>query len=344
MALPLLKSAVACTDFTRTVEPYISQLNNLPQPFYQSATDPQALKQLYLTTNPLISAFAFSLALVPIVLVISEINKNYSQIDRVWSLLPTVYNIHYVAYAHATDLPTQRLDSLAIISIAWSTRLTYNYWRKGGYQIGSEDYRWQIVKDYVNNPIVFFLFNVLFISLAQSLLLFSVTMPTYVLLLAAPVTKAQTIDIIFTQVLLGFVFFAYVADQQQWDFHAAKHSYQKTAKVPPSNKFTAADLDRGFNTKGLWSLSRHPNFLAEQSVWVTLYIWSCWATGTYYHWAGLGAAAYLCLFQASTWLTELITAKKYSDYKMYQTRVGKFVPRLWGEGMPDANAEGKKER
>lgn len=47
-------------------------------------------------------------------------------------------------------------------------RLTYNYWRKGGYSIGSEDYRWIIVKDYVNSPVVFLLFNVVFISLAQS--------------------------------------------------------------------------------------------------------------------------------------------------------------------------------
>ncbi|CAL8576453.1 hypothetical protein XPA_002334 [Xanthoria parietina] len=344
MALPLVKSAVACTDFTRTVQSYIPQLNALPQQIYQSATDLQALKELYLSTNPLISAFAFSLALVPIVLVISEINRNYSQIDRIWSLLPTFYNLHYVAYAHAKGLPTQRLDSLAIISLVWSARLTYNYWRKGGYQVGSEDYRWKIVKDYVNSPILFFIFNIAFISLAQSVLLFSVTMPTYVLLLAAPVTKAQTPDILFTQVLIGCVFLAYIADQQQWDFHVAKDSYQNSAKVPPSSRYTAADLDRGFNTKGLWSLSRHPNFLAEQSVWLTLYIWSCWATGTNYHWAGLGAAAYLFLFQSSTWLTELITAGKYSDYKMYQKRVGKFVPSLWGEGMPSANAAGKKQK
>ena len=120
MALPLVKSAVACTDFSRTVVPYIFQLDALPQQFYQSATDLEALKQLYLNTNPLISAFAFSLALVPIVLVLSEINRNYSQIDRLWSLLPTFYNVHYVAYAHVKGLPTQRLDSLAILSIVWS--------------------------------------------------------------------------------------------------------------------------------------------------------------------------------------------------------------------------------
>lgn len=125
MALPLLKSAVACADFGRTVQPYISQLNDLPQQIYQSATDPQALKEIYLNTNPLISAFALSLFLAPIFLIVSEINKNYSQVDRVWSILPTIYNLHYVAYAHAKGLPTQRLNSLAIISTIWSVSVTF---------------------------------------------------------------------------------------------------------------------------------------------------------------------------------------------------------------------------
>lgn len=45
--------------------------------------------------------------------------------------------------------------------------MTYNYWRKGGYNVGSEDYRWLIVKSKIPGPI-WFLFNVVFISLIQS--------------------------------------------------------------------------------------------------------------------------------------------------------------------------------
>ncbi|KAL8719159.1 MAG: hypothetical protein Q9225_003799 [Loekoesia sp. 1 TL-2023] len=356
MALPILKSTVACADFSKTVQPYISQLNGLPQQIYQSATKPADLKELYLNTNPLVSAFAFSLFLVPMFLVLSEINRNYSQVDRAWSLLPTVYNLHYVAYGHAKGLPTQRLNSLAIISVIWSTRLSFNYWRKGGYQIGSEDYRWEILRKYINPPL-FFIFNVLFISLAQSVrmalihavqhvLLFSITMPTYILLLTSPLVKADMTDIIFSQFILAFIFLAFTADQQQWDFHSAKHSYQRTAKVPPGSQFSARDLDRGFLTKGLWSFSRHPNFLAEQSVWVTLYLWSCWITQTSYNWSGVGAVAYLILFQASTWFTESVTGKKYPDYKTYQKRVGMFVPSLFGGGIGDFNDDepGKKEK
>ena len=64
-----------------------------------------------------------------------------------------------------------------------------------------------------------------------------------------------------------------------------------------------------------------------------LYGWSCWDTQTFYNWTGMGAIAYLILFQASTWFTEIISARKYPEYKEYQARVGKFLPKI-GAGLP----------
>src|SRR5271156_2392907 len=119
MALPVVKSAVDCSDFTNTVYPYIYQLKEFPQAVFESISDPTALKQIYLDTNPLISAFAFTLFISSIVFIVSEVNKNYSQVDRCWSILPTIYNAHYTLYAHLSGLPTQRLDSLLAFSTVW---------------------------------------------------------------------------------------------------------------------------------------------------------------------------------------------------------------------------------
>ena len=127
MALPKIESLADCTDFSKTVLPYVPQLYDLPQQIIQSILDPQALKQVYLSTNPLISALAFSLFLAPLFLIVSEINKNYSQVDRLWSILPTLYNAHFVIYAHALSLPSQRLDSFIFTSALWSVRLTFLY-------------------------------------------------------------------------------------------------------------------------------------------------------------------------------------------------------------------------
>lgn len=126
---------------------------------------------------------------------------------------------------------------------------------------------------------------------------------------------------------MACVMISFFADQQQWNYQQAKKKYQETAKLPPNSKYDQDDLDRGFIISGLWSWSRHPNFAAEQGVWVFLYQWSCWNTDTLYNWTGLGALAYLVLFQASTWFTELLSARKYPEYKDYQRLVGKFLPK-----------------
>ena len=122
MALPVLRFLSDCADFQKTVVPYIPQFYDFFQQVLQSITSLQGLKVLYVSTNPLVSAFSISLFLSPLFLAAAEINRNYSQVDRFWSLLPTFYNAHFVLYAHLLGLPTTRLDTVLLISTIWSVR------------------------------------------------------------------------------------------------------------------------------------------------------------------------------------------------------------------------------
>ena len=122
MALPVIKSAADCADFSNTVLPYTYQLRALSQVVWESISSPAALQQVYLDTNPLISAFAFSLLLAPIFLVVSEINKNYSQVDRCWGILPTIYNAHFAIYAYLAGLETNRLVLVLGATAIWGVR------------------------------------------------------------------------------------------------------------------------------------------------------------------------------------------------------------------------------
>lgn len=228
-------------------------------------------------------------------------------------------------------------------------RLTFNYWRKGGYQIGSEDYRWQYVRSKINNRFLFFLFNIVFISLFQSLLLFAITAPTYNFLLLSQVKDTQAFalpDLIFSRVAFSLIIIEYFADQQQWQFHCAKAEYHKNARIaePYKNQFTPEDLERGFAINGLWSLSRHPNFAAEQAFWATLYLWNAYRTESYLQWTGLGILGYLLIFQGSTPLTESISAGKYPEYSEYQARVGRFIPRLSVKPRYKGNKKARKQK
>jgi steroid 5-alpha reductase family enzyme len=184
-----------------------------------------------------------------------------------------------------------------------------------------------------NDRIRFHLLNVLFISFGQSLLLCLLTSPTYVFIVLSRLPEGAVFgipDLVFSRLLIFFVFIELFADEQQWRFQGAKRAYLDTARVPDKfkDRFTPEDLDRGFVISGLWSLCRHPNFAAEQSIWLNLYLWACYRTHTYFHWSGIGALALCLLFQASTSLTESISAAKYPEYEEYQARVGRFIPRL----------------
>ena len=165
--LPLTPTLADCATYSTVLEPYLPQLYALPTHLYAALTSSTALLHLYTTTNPCISGLAFSIALIPIFFVVSEANRNYSQVDRVWSILPTLYNAHYAIWARVNGLPTAKVDNVLAFSVVWTARLTYNYWRKGGYQVGSEDYRWMIIKKYIGQTGLFVL-NVVFISSVQS--------------------------------------------------------------------------------------------------------------------------------------------------------------------------------
>ncbi|KAI1074335.1 DUF1295-domain-containing protein [Whalleya microplaca] len=328
MALPSLKTLEDCAEYSQVIEPYLPELYALPGQVIDAVSSHDSLLDLYKNTNPLISGLGFSLFLGAIFLVVSEFNRNYSQVDRMWSLLPTIYNAHFTAWSHLNGLPSQRLDLVLLWSVVWSARLTFNYWRKGGYTVGSEDYRWEIIRGHVP-PALFFVFNATFISFIQSVLLYLLAAPTYIILLASNFEKeVTTADFAFTAIELGLVLSEWFSDQQQWNYQAAKQQYQKTAKVPRGCGFTQEDLDRGFITSGLWAYCRHPNFAAEQTIWVVLYQWSCYASKSLYSWAGFGPLFLIMLFQGSTWLTELISSKKYSEYKLYQKQVGALIPSL----------------
>lgn len=331
VALPLVKLVSQCAEYSTTLEPYLEQLRPLPYLVRDHITDPGALKQLYIDTNPFISGLAFSIFLSPFFLFAAEVNQNWSQIDRVWSILPTLYNAHWAVWSHMAGLRSERLDLRLAVSTLWSMRLTYNYWRRGGYKIGSEDYRWAIIYKYIGQP-AFFVLDVLFIASIQNILLFLVTCPSYISVLVAKIDTVSgsepvgALDYFFAGTIVYLIGQTWVADQQQWNYQNAKYKYRETAKIPAASGFSAEELDRGFRTTGLWAYSRHPNFTTEMTVWWTFYLWSSVTAGTPFNWTAIGPTIYSLIFFGSTPITEWITGGKYPEYKQYQKQVGMFLP------------------
>lgn len=120
LPLPRLHAVTEYTSFQATVRPYLSQLEWLPASLRDAGRDVASLKAVYLSTNPFVSALALCSVLAIIFFLAAEINRNFSQVDRFWSILPALYNVHFAVWARLAGIRTQTLDTIALISVLWS--------------------------------------------------------------------------------------------------------------------------------------------------------------------------------------------------------------------------------
>ena len=255
---------------------------------------------------------------------LSELTRNYSQVDKLWSLLP----IAYVWYVAAQSGYAPRNVLMAMLVTAWGLRLTYNFARRGGYHWipwrGEEDYRWSLVRQNppLNNRFAWSAFNLFFISLYQNTLILLFTLPTVVAWQGRE-TPLNAFDVLAAALVLGAIVTETIADQQQWRYQQEKYR-RLGAGEPLGEQYT-----RGFCAEGLWARVRHPNYAAEQLVWVGFYLFSVAATGRWLNWSLTGAVLLMLLFLGSSDFSEKISAGKYPGYAEYQKRVPRFWPGLF---------------
>jgi len=83
---------------------------------------------------------------------------------------------------------------------------------------------------------------------------------------------------------------------------------------------------KGFLDEGLWSLSRYPNYFAEQGLWIAFYLFSVAASGLWINWSISGCILLVILFRGSSNFSEEISSGKYPEYPLYQRTVSRFLP------------------
>ena len=106
--------------------------------------------------------------------IFSNITGNFSQVDRLWSVLPAVYAWVFYQYN-----PHPKTKCMAIFATMWGLRLSYNFYRKGGYKSGEEDYRWPYLRTIIKNKFLLLIFNLTFISIYQNIILLLIASPAW---------------------------------------------------------------------------------------------------------------------------------------------------------------------
>jgi steroid 5-alpha reductase family enzyme len=253
--------------------------------------------------------------------VLGELTGNVSQVDKLWSLLPIAYT--WIVAVHGDFSP--RLLLMAVLISAWGLRLTYNFSRHGGYRLkfwtGHEDYRWQVLrqKPEFQPRWKWTVFNLLFISGYQNVLLLLITLPA-LLALQYAATPLGWVDFTAAVLLVLMLVIETIADQQQWRFQVGKKALLDRGE-PLTGEYA-----RGFLDRGLWAWSRHPNYFAEQGIWIAFYLFSVAASGRWFNWSICGSILLILLFRGSSRFSEEISAAKYPDYASYRENVARFFP------------------
>jgi steroid 5-alpha reductase family enzyme len=166
-------------------------------------------------------------------------------------------------------------------------------------------------------------FDLFFISIYQNALVLIMTFPSLVLM---GVDKPfGWLDAGAAALMLFFIIYETVADEQQWRFQTTKW---KMIKEGRKLEELPAPYNKGYNTTGLWGLSRHPNYFAEQGIWCAFYIFTVAGGIGVINWTIIGALLILVLFQGSSALGEEISAGKYPTYHDYCKTLPKFLPAL----------------
>ena len=295
--------------------------------------------------NPFHITFLLCHAVALLTFTVSSITGNFSQVDKLWSILPCVY-----AWICVVDTRTALMAGLTTL---WSIRLTYNFYRRGGYTfpkvwLGEEDYRWSCIRNgslggvwvLLTRKWMLVLFNIVFISLIQNWLLLWIASPSLVAWLIAMrvrhcpddadytlylqnYSSLNRMDGIATILFMTALVIETIADNQQYTFQTNKRRQQMQSSQQTLTKHPR------FNTQGLFTIVRKPNYAAEQLLWFSYYLFTLSVTNSYiWNWSGGGFLALMLLFQGSGWLTERITLGKYPEYAEYQKNVPLYMPNV----------------
>jgi len=309
----------------------------------------------------------FGIAMTATTWILSIITGNVSQVDRVWTFLPTIYTAYWALLplwpskpfmwfwpytpegipSYLSEEYSPRALMMLSLVVLWMFRLSYNTWRRGLFSLSDEDYRWAVLRQKVP-AWLFQVINFSFIAIIQNIILFLLGVPTHTAIFQ-PHTAPTTSDYALFAAGLVTLAVEFTADNQQYSFQTFKHSGEEpnSSNEWPGARFvwTSEDAKRGFVTRGLWAWSRHPNFLCEQTFWIIITSFPILSpaaphlsklpldsiTPLY----PLAPALVLCtLFFSSTLFSESISLSKYPEgYRMYQERVAMFLPVLtpiWG--------------
>jgi len=238
------------------------------------------------------------------VFMFSRIFKNSSIYDPYWSVVPPIISVYLIK--HFPEGNSIRQQLVLVLVLFWSIRLTVN-WFRGWKGLKHEDWRYISIAEQTGRlywPVSFFgihLMPTIFVFLGCLPLWFSLSN-------SQPFNILDSIAALFTFVA---ILIEWIADEQLIRFRKKK-------------------IKGSFLTTGLWSISRHPNYLGEICFWIGLFLFVLSSSkGMIYkgYWTVIGLVSMIILFKfISIPMMEKRNITNKPDYREYINKVPALFP------------------
>jgi len=258
--------------------------------------------------HPITVAFVADLVATVVVFVLSVVLANASLYDPYWSVAPPVIAVAWVIAAPdalGNGAQARQFVVLALVAI-WAVRLTGN-WAIGWHGFTQEDWRYVMLRENTHGRLPWWLVNFVGIQLVPTLVVFAGMLPLWPAL-GAPTHTFNGLDVLAIVVTATAIVVETVADNQMRAFTR-----------DPANRGRTIDV-------GLWSRSRHPNYLGEITMWCGLWLFGLAADPTWW-WTIAGPVVMVLLFEtASIPMMEERSLQRRPEYADYQRRVPRLLP------------------
>ncbi len=249
---------------------------------------------------------------------LSLARRDASIVDPFWGtgfVLVTWFTLTSTPPAQAVE----RSWLLATLTTIWGLRLSlYLLWRNWGH---GEDRRYRAMREH-HGP-RFWWISLLTIFLLQGTILWLVSLPIQAAMIKASVIPLGWIDLAGAGVWSIGLFFETVGDFQMARFQA-----------DPQNAGRVMD-------RGLWRLTRHPNYFGDFCVWWGLYLIAFSGDASWTIFSPL-LMSFLLLKVSGVTLLEKTISNRRPDYAVYQARTSSFFPWPPRESARD-KASGRRE-
>jgi steroid 5-alpha reductase family enzyme len=262
-------------------------------------------------------AFLFGYSTLGI-FIFSAIFNNSSIFDPYWSVMPvfllTWFSLHPDGHwwQVSVDAPEVsghwlvfgRLILVFLLVLTWGTRLTWNFFR-GWAGLPQEDWRYVNFRKTARKA--YWPVSMVGIHFFPAFMVFLGCLPLWVIFYRSD-NPFNMLDVLALIVTLGAILLEARADRQLNVWLRSSHDPGKTMR------------------KGLWAVSRHPNYLGEISFWWGLFLFGLAANTTAW-WIIAGPVLITLMFVfISIPLIEKRMMERRIDYAEYRRKVSMLLP------------------